>query len=331
MSRPQNYALFILALSSAGLGWYCYQQNLEIVRLRAAGMSSVERSTWQKKVWALEKSQGGGSDASSTAKTDDQNEEGTGRADRIRGDRRGPNMAAMTALMNSPEFIKLLSTQQKGLIESRYAALFKKLNLTPAELDKFKSLIMDRQNAVNDVMTAAREQGLNGRNSRDQVRNLIEAAQAEVDASMRTLLGDQRYDQYQNYEATSSQRNTVSQLSSRLSYSQTPLTEAQTDQLVGLLSSDTSAVFPEGFGGPGGGRGMLGGGMGGESSALITATTLQQAQGILSQPQLAVLQSLYEEQQAQQQINKLMRSTFRPPNSTPGSASSAPTGGNPRP
>jgi len=73
---------------------------------------------------------------------------------------------------NTPEVQQLMALQQKAGLDGGYAALLKKLNLSPADLDKFKSLLVEKQSAVRDVMAAARSQGLTGRESREEIRKL---------------------------------------------------------------------------------------------------------------------------------------------------------------
>src|SRR5207245_2704367 len=89
---------------------------------------------------------------------------------------------------------------------------------------------------IDFVMAAARSEGLTGRENRDQIRELVQNAQNEVDSTIRSTLGDAAFAQYQSYEATQPQRAVVSQLEQRLSYSSTPLSDTQSQQLVQILA-----------------------------------------------------------------------------------------------
>jgi hypothetical protein len=236
-------------------------------------------------------------------------------------------MEMFAALSNTPEFQKLMSAQQRGVVESRYAALFKGLSLPPADLDKLKTLLADKQGAIFDVLTAARAQGLTGRENRDQVQQMIQSAQGEVDQSIQQLIGAQGFSQYQNYEATLSQRATVDLLDKRLSYTQTPLTEQQSQQLIGILASTTSS---NASGNPSqsavAARNAFG--LGGTMPAPIKDQAVQLAQGVLAGPQLEALQQMQQEQQAAQQLQRLLRNP--PANAAPKNSpapASAPKGG----
>lgn len=327
MARPQTYAIVFLALSTAALGWLSYNQYLELVKLRtSSSLSEDERKALLAKIKGLEKSQadmkGMLALKNQGSEGEDEGEEARPENPRERGDRRGPRMGGRDMFMDmfaaaasNPDVLKLLSTQQKGMIENRYAAMFKLMNMTPEEQAKFKSLVAERQNAVMDVLAAAREQGLNGRENRDQIRAMIDSAQAEVDNSVKALLGDQRYDQYKSYETTMPQRSTVDQLTSRLSYTQTPLSSQQSEALISILASSGGTTGGGNRGGFGGGIGAIAG-AGPTQSAQITTQAITQAQGILSQPQIAALQQMQAEQQAQAQLARLMRPGNNNNNST---------------
>ena len=220
----------------------------------------------------------------------------------------GPNnarRAEMMALMNDPEVQKLMATQQKAQLDSRYASLFKQLNLTPAQLDAFKNLLLEKQNAQRDVMMAARESGLNPRENRDDLQKLVAEANAETDAAIAAAIGQDKFNDYQNYEATGRQRALVDQLNRTMSYSATPLSDSQSQALVQILAQDSGdanatgnqqrMIFGGPFASPTGGR------------VTITDAMIAQAQTVLAPDQVRVLQEQQATQQAEQKLRELMR------------------------
>lgn len=221
-----------------------------------------------------------------------------GRRGRGRG---GPE--GFGALMNNPKFAKLMNAREKQMISARYAALFKSLvqsgKLTTEQVESFQSLLAEKQTTMRDIMTAAREQGITDRSQIDQ---LVKSAQAELDAQLQSTLGADAYAEYQAYEQTYPQRSLVSQLEQSLSYSSSPLTDAQSQQLLEVLAS-TSTASAGGEGGPpgGGGPGGPGGGV------TITDATLTAAQSVLSAAQLQALTELKEQQTAQRELMATMR------------------------
>lgn len=312
-----------LLLGAVGFG---AAQLTEAKKLRASlAALDQERADLRKRVWELQKLNGElaarrerGPVPSSVANgpadnrvTPDVQSAGTGRP-QFDGNR-------LNTLLNNPEMQHLIAIQQKAGLDGNYAALFKKLNLSPAELEKFKSLLVEKQSTLMDVMAAARSQGLTGRDSRDEIRQLMQDAQAEVDATIRSTLGEDAYSHYKNYETTLPLRGVVDQLAQRLSYSTTPLNEAQAEQLVQILAvnaaptnsagnrPNTAAPLVQAF--AGNARFAQATALVGGTATLITDTAVTQAQSVLAPQQIAALQSLQQEQQAAAQLLQQMRAT----------------------
>ena len=333
MANTRNYLIGFFALTTVGLAALAYMQYFQLIKLRNSGLADAERADWQKKVWAADKR---------VHELEDENDALRAQADKTSAEEvagpsdpaaptatpandrpgRGPGgrFARFQAVMNDPEFAKLMTMQQKGMLDSRYAPLFKQLALTPAQLDQFKSLLLEKQNAARDVMVSARDQGLNPRTDRDAINQLIAQSNAEVDSQIQSTLGPQAYAQYQNYEQTAPQRNTIDRLQQSLSYTSTPLTDAQANQLIQILASTT----PQSNNANGGPRTFLGGNFGFGGQAKITDTAINQAQGLLSQPQVAALQQLQQQQQAQTQMAQMLRNSFRQQTTTGSTGTTAP-------
>jgi hypothetical protein len=228
------------------------------------------------------------------------------------GGRRQPGgrFGMFADMANNPEFQKLLAVQMKGRISQTYGPLFKQLNLSPDQLAQFQTLLADKQQALMDVMQAAREQGINPRADPDGFHTLVNQAVAQADTNIQQALGEAAYQQYQQYQQTLPERNVVNTLQQQLSYTQTPLTEDQANALVGLLQQ----TQPQRSGGGTAGTGSGGDGgpsifalMNGGGTAKVTNDSVAQASGVLSAPQVAVLQQIQQQQQAQQQMQQLFR------------------------
>jgi hypothetical protein len=130
------------------------------------------------------------------------------------------------------------------------------------------------------------------------------------------LLGDTDYSAYQNYQSTLPQRGVVNQLQQSLSYTASPLTEAQADQLVQILAQNQppgsagagqNVTVSRVVAGVGGGPEIAsyvgpGGGFGG---APITDAAVAAARPVLNDSQIAALEQL---QQQQAQMRAAMQS-----------------------
>ncbi len=244
------------------------------------------------------------------------------------GGGRGGRWGAWARLANDPEFQRLMAIQVKGRISQTYAPLFKSLNLSPDQLAQFQSLLAEKQQALADVMGAAREQGINPRQDPDAFKTLVGQALAQSDQAIQQALGDAAYQQYQQYQQTLPERNTVGTLSQSLSYTQTPLTEDQASQLQAILAANQPQRAGNGTAGTDGNTGpspmaLLNGG----GQARVTADAITQASGVLSAPQLAALQQIQEQQQAQQQLQQLMRASQQGSGGTPAVPATPASGG----
>ena len=355
MNSSKTYLLVILAFTTLGGAAFAWKQYQELIQLRAAALGTEERGDFQKRLWAAEKrakdladqlaalrNRSSGEDSLAES-GDPANPGNPARADRRDRGPGGPGgFGNVMNALQKPEIQRLIATQQKAQLDARYASLFKNLNLAPAQLEKFKNLLVERQTSMMDVMTAAREQGVDPRKDPKGFQQLVAGTQAEIDASIKAAIGDTAYSQYKGYEQTAPQRATTDQLSQRLSYSATPLTADQSAAMLQILTQTSLSARPVigttvtatvttdggGRGGPGGGMSFIagggGGGGGGNSGTAITDATINLAQGVLSGPQIDALKQLQAEQQAQAQLGQTFRQTMGGTNGTSETATPPP-------
>lgn len=323
MRTLRTLLVVVFALLAGASIFYAYQQQKSLQSSRqAAAALEKERNELRQKLWDSQKRisaleaqdrpnrNGGGPEREGDGPALNPEAGMMEAALRAAGEGGPGGFGRLMAMMDDPEFQRLIQTQQKGALDSRYAALFRSLNLTPQQLEQFKDLLVEKRTAIADVMAAARSQGLNGRENRDDLRALVQNAQAEVDANIRSTIGEAAFSQYQNFEQTQAQRSVVSQLEQRLSYSGTPLTPQQSEQLVQLLAANPSEQgnVPRAAGvrTPAGRMGF-----GGSGGAAITDTAVAQAATVLAPTQVQALQTLQQEQQAQAQLAQMIRDQMR--------------------
>ena len=319
-SKAKNYLLVLLAASTITAGLIAWNQHNQLAALQSdllkasASAASVKPKPAPIAASFTAPAPAAPAEVEPAAPAEDPNAAQRQRANNNNG---RPNLAA---LMANPAFVQAVTTQQRGALDAHYADLFKKLNLSPDQLAKFQNLLLERQAARFDVMNAARESGLNNRDNRDEIRKLTADAQAEVDANIKSALGETAFNQYKTYDATQSQRTVVSQLDQRLSYSSSPLTDTQNDFLVNALyasstpSTGNDAAPQAGPGGNWGGRG---------NTTPITDKVIEQAKSVLTPAQVTALQQLQAEQKAEQQIRDLTRTNNNKPAATTGTATKA--------
>jgi hypothetical protein len=316
VKSPKNLVIFILSAAFLAVGALAWHQYRDLLVLRAQladadnvalrnQLASAKKTikSLQEQLAAMRGRRGGGfGDLADGEQGDNPGGPGRGRA--------GGRFGAFASLAGNPEFQKLLAIQMKGRINQTYGALFKALNLSPDQVAQFQQLLADKQQALMDVMQAARAQGISAQNDPEGFKSLVNQAIAQTDQSIQQALGDAGFQQYQQYQQTLPERNTVNSLQQSLSYTQTPLTDDEANQLISLLQqtqpqragSGTSGTTNGGDAGPGIYSLLNGGG-----TARVTNDALAQAAGILSAPQVSALQQLQTQQQAQQQMQQMMR------------------------
>lgn len=337
MKSAKTLLIALLVLTTVGGIFIAWRQNQELTELRAAAMNREERADLQKKVWDLQRanrdlearlaSRRGGAPLEPA----DGAAPAPGADERGRGGRGGPREAiAFRQLMNKPEFQALLTSQQKSTLDRTYAALFRTLNLSPEQTERLKNLLVEKQNTALDVLEAARAQGIDPRDNPEEFQKFLQNARNEVDAAIRSAIGDAAFAQLQTFEQTLPQRGVVGELQQRLAYSGNSLSIEQENQLVQILAANqparsltTGSPNP-----PGGAAGAIGpmtglrgeivgafvGGPGvglanavlGGPTVPITNQAVAQAQTVLTAPQLTALQQLQQQQQAQQQIRQMV-------------------------
>lgn len=323
----KTYLLAALLFALAAVSLLAWRQQLELVRLRAATLGGGERAALQARVEALQSDKQVDETMATAVAQEREAAQTTAAAalaklaaidakDAEDREKKEEMFELLGAMADTPEFQKLLALEQKGSVDAKYAALFRRLKLNPEQQTQLESLLTDRQNAFADAMIAAHEQGLTGKDARDLANTVANSTQKQIDGSIKSLLGQQGYNQYQNYVQTLPQREAVNQLAQQLSGTATPLTAGQQDRLVQVLASTAAAqkanpaanvpatkavppVAPL--------PGALGGlGVSSAPSAPITTAAVAQAQTFLATQQTAALEQMHQQQQAQKTISNVL-------------------------
>lgn len=231
---------------------------------------------------------------------------------------RGParRLRGVDTLMSDSVYQKAMLTQMRGSLDGRYAGLFRRLNLPLEQLNRLKDLLVERQASTMDAFVAGRTSGgvLPGG---EAMRSLVQETQAEIDAGIHALLGDDQFQQYEDFNANSAQYALADQLERRLSYTPTPLTTEQADELVRIFREYQPATGPEsqaGFNfvtaGPAGLVGSAGVFIGNAGARVLSDETMDQAGTILTPEQLTALKEIQAEQRAQQEMFEAMRDSM---------------------
>jgi RNA polymerase sigma factor (sigma-70 family) len=201
----------------------------------------------------------------------------------------------------TPEEVRMRKGQN---LDTAYAALYRELNLTPAQREQFKNLMLDVDEA-NQLLfgkAVAEAKARNPNFDRADQYEVFEAlnAQTEVEeqAAVRQALGETAAHALQNYQATGPMRVVANQLATNLFSSEAPLLPAQAEQLIEIMARNAR--------GPTGKVDLV---------ALNVEATAAQASGLLSLAQLAELRRtadrLVESAKAERERNTAPAATLK--------------------
>ncbi|MES2695594.1 MAG: hypothetical protein V4773_19110 [Verrucomicrobiota bacterium] len=316
MSRVKDILLAGLTLSAGVLAFVVWRQHGEIKRLAAraerdfAVVPSAETMTLR---LAANRSVAVPGATSSSQRRGSVNESDGFEASGLTGPRASRKRGgALTRLLENPEFVRALNLQRHAMLDTRFADLFRRLNLEGDELAEFKRLLVEKENVALDVV-AVSESAPEGPLRPETMQAGIRAAQLQIEQAIHSSLGSDRYAVYRDYERTLMHRATVAQLEQRLSYTSTPLTPSQADAVVRILDSNTPPASVENSAPPvsvlvrSGVPEAVPIGPTTAGTGRVTDQVVAQSQTVLTPAQLGALKQIQEEQQAAMKAAQMIR------------------------
>jgi hypothetical protein len=156
----------------------------------------------------------------------------------------GPKMAAAMAafakmpfreiaLEKNPDLQARYLRSRRAEWTAKYGALWQKLQLNPAQIDRFVANLTEAAARELDLSGAQRAQGLE--DSDGAVTRLRREAANRAEAAQRELLGDAGFQQLQQYEMALPMRDVVDGLATTLVFLDAPLSAAQAEKLTRVL------------------------------------------------------------------------------------------------
>lgn len=185
------------------------------------------------------------------------------------------NVQRWLTAANDPTVLRRLNLQARFQTLRAYADLFDQLRLEPEQEAQFTLLLADKRQSAVDVVVVAFQRGEDLSQKPTRYREIVAGAKAELESQIKTLLGDEKYAQYRDYDTNVAQANVLRNVELSLRGSLEPLTSEQGDRVKALLQ--------------------------GSSEARITVAMIDAAKEFLSPLQLQVVQDLRAVQQADEQ------------------------------
>ena len=133
----------------------------------------------------------------------------------------------ISKLMNDPAMKEYIHQVQLQKVKERYALLFKELKLTPEETEAFTQ-------AIGEIWLRGSE--LASSSTQSETRKTLEETVKGVKDQLKSLLGDARYQRYEQFDKEIPAHTTVQLLEGHLGNNQ--LTEEQTGQLFAAVSAE---------------------------------------------------------------------------------------------
>jgi hypothetical protein len=318
---PAYLSVVVLALGCVVCGWFAWSEYNELVQLRAATLTGDTQASLRKDIWKADKeiadlkkrlaALSGGPGLASNA--------GSGIDHRDQG--KPPSQEDMRKrymeLMKDPEFVRLQGIVSAGYLDQMFAGLYKKLNLTPDQVAQFRALAQERVTTMQDTYASAMEQGIDPKTDPKGFAQLMKATTDAIDTKIKDVIGEDGFKQTASYYRSGQQRAVASELQDSLSYTSSPLTDAQASQVADIVSknavkadptSEVTVVNAMGFpmtmkgvgaeapGGPDGGM---------QPATAVSDAAVNQAAGVLNEQQLAALKQIQVFQQSQRDLSAM--------------------------
>lgn len=208
---------------------------------------------------------------------------------------------AVASPWSQPGFVQLSMDRYRASLSARYGPLYRSLHLSPSQIAKFESLLIEGQQGVFDIWASASAQGLHTDGdtpTATSVARMTSDPLGRMNNGIKALLGEAGAADYDQYEKTCDSRETVNSLAGVMYSTETPLTAQQGDALLAILAANTKQQATP----------MASDG--GDQLHSITQNTdwaavEKQASGILSAAQLDALKSLNRQKELDQQMTQL--------------------------
>ena len=135
-------------------------------------------------------------------------------------------LGKVAGMMKDPKMRDAMRAQQKFMLGQLYSPLFKRLRLTPEELDQFKEILVDKQMAGLAV--------LGPNDAKTKLASLLDARK-QTEQALKELLDEDQYKLCQDYEATIGERTVLNQINQAFTEQAMTIDDAQQEELITLM------------------------------------------------------------------------------------------------
>jgi hypothetical protein len=247
----KNVVLIVLAVTVVALGALSLHQARELRQIRnQRDVASAESQTSEKQTQdtaaAEEKAALAEAQAKSLQETLTQSSAEAARQSQqvvalkgqLEAERTNSPEAGMARLLSSPEMRKTMQQQRQvfldPMLDRTYGALFDQLHLNAEQAGALKELLKQREIAESEKDMSMLEPNMDLSKRRDVAEEIKKEKEGYND-QIRQFLGDEGYKEFEAYDKTAGDRNTVNQFASQMEGEGTDLNAAQREQLIQTL------------------------------------------------------------------------------------------------
>ncbi len=126
---------------------------------------------------------------------------------------------------------KAMRGQQEWMLKKQYAGLVKQLNLTPEQGAKFYAILLDEQDS-NMEKGAKMLAG----NDQEEIGKAVKEAQANTEAQLQALLGEDGFAKYNDYKTVANERLLLDQIKG--DFTDNPLSAEQEQKLLQIMHAE---------------------------------------------------------------------------------------------
>jgi hypothetical protein len=148
----------------------------------------------------------------------------------------GTYSSALSKMMDAPEMKEFMRQQTLTTIKTQYAPLLKQLQLTPEAGDKFMQLLTDYALKNLDRTSAM----MRGDGDKTQFKQEVLRETNEMLGQMRSLLGEEKFAQYQDFSESIPARTILKLFKDQLEDS--ALNDDQSARLLALMKAETKRI-----------------------------------------------------------------------------------------
>jgi hypothetical protein len=154
------------------------------------------------------------------------------------GDGKSQGAAAFAKMFESEEGRKMMKSQGAMMTRMMYGDLARVLKLSPQEAEQVMAMLSDRQSAMAEGQFKFMGEGKFDEKSAKEMASQSEVVKKDFDAKLKGILGEEKFQEMQEYERTLGDRMALVQYDQSFNAAGVPLQADQRETLLGIMSRE---------------------------------------------------------------------------------------------